>query len=105
MPIEPYNSYLPYQKSQMEARQSPSMQSSCLEAHATPRNESGDRALCHPRSSRQHPLTPATAPSSPAVPYSENTHAHETKKEKMEERTESTKRKGENNDPQERSGE
>ena len=57
---------------------------SCLEAHATPSHENGDRAPCNPPSTRQHPLTPATAPGSPAVPCSEYTHAHETKEEKKE---------------------
>ena len=59
-----------YQKSQMKARESPFMHPSCLEAHATPRHESGDRAPCNPPSTRQHPLTPATAPGSPVVPCS-----------------------------------
>ena len=31
------------------------MHPSCLEAHATPRHESGDRAPCNPPSTRQHP--------------------------------------------------
>ena len=62
-----------YQKSQMEARQSPLAHLSCLEAHATPRHESGDRVPCNPPSTRQHPLTPVTAPGSPAVPCSEYT--------------------------------
>ena len=83
MPNDPYNSYVPYQKPQiMEARRSPFMHPSCLEAHATPRHESGDRAPCNPPSTRQHPPTPATAPGSPAVSYSEYTHAHDTKEEK-----------------------
>ena len=70
---------------QMEARQSPFMLPSCLEAHATPSHENGDRATCTPPSSRQHPQTPATVPGSPAVPCSEYTHAHEKKEEKGKE--------------------
>ena len=66
----------------MEARQSPFMHLSCLEAHATPRYQSGDRAPYNSPSTRQLSLTPAMAPGSPAVPYSEYTHAHETKQEK-----------------------
>ena len=61
------------------------MHRSCLGAHAMPRLESGDRAPCNPPSTRQHPLTPATAPGSPAVPCLEYTHAHETKEEKWKE--------------------
>ena len=67
----------------MEARQSPFMHLSCLEAHATPSHENGDRDPSNTPSTRQHPLTPAMAPGSPAVPYSEYMHAHETKKEKI----------------------
>ena len=80
----------------MESRQSTSVYPSCLEAHATPRHESGDRALCNPPSTRQHLLTPATAAGSPAVPCSEYTHAHETKEQKRNESTENGKRNGEN---------
>ena len=76
------NSYIFYPKSQMEARQSPFMLPSCLEAHGTPSHENGDRAPYNPPSTRQPPLTPATAPGSPAVLCSECTHAHETKEEK-----------------------
>ena len=65
----------------MEARHSPFMLPSCLQAHATPSHENGDRALYNPPSTRQHPLTPATAPGTPAAPCSEYTHAHETKKD------------------------
>ena len=70
----------------METRQSPFMHPSCLEAHATLWHESGDRASCNPPSTRQHPLTTATAPGSPAVPHSEYTHAHETKGEERKKR-------------------
>ena len=58
---------------------------SCIprfEVRATPRHELGNRAPCTPASTRQHPLTLATAPGSPAVPYSQYTHGHETKEEK-----------------------
>ena len=79
---DPFISYILYQKPQMEARQSSFTHPSCLEAHATPTHESGDRAPCNPPSTRQHPLTTATAPGSPAVPRSEYTHTHETKEEK-----------------------
>ena len=58
------------------------MHPSCLEAHATRSPESGDRARWNPPTPSQHPLTPATVPGSPAVPYSEYAHAHETKEEK-----------------------
>ena len=54
----------------------------CLDRHVTPSHENGDRAPFNPPSARQHPLTPATAPRSPAVPCSEYTLAHETKQEK-----------------------
>ena len=66
----------------MEARQSPFLHPPCLEAHATPSHESGDCAPSNSPSTRQHPLTPATAPGPPAVPCSEYAHAHETKEEK-----------------------
>ena len=82
MPNDPYNSYVPYQKPQTDARQSPFMHPSCLEAQATPRHESGDRAPSNPPYILQHPLTPVTAPGSPAVPYSEHTYAQKTKEEK-----------------------
>ena len=62
-----------------EARQSPFVLPTSLEAHATPSHENGDRAPCNHPSTCQHPLTPATAPGSPAVPCSEYTHAHEIK--------------------------
>ena len=62
-----------------EARQIPFVLPTCLEAHATPSHEDGDRARCNPSSTRQHPLTSATAPGSPAVACSEYTHAHERK--------------------------
>ena len=61
-----------------KARQSPFVLSMCLEAHATPSHENGDRAPCDLPSTRHHPLTPVTAPGSPAVPCSEYMHAHET---------------------------
>ena len=64
-----------------EARQSPFMLPSCLDAHATPSHDNGDRAPSNPPSTRQHPLTPASAPGSPAVPCSGYTHAHITKDE------------------------
>ena len=54
---------------------------SCLEAHATPRHENGDRAPFNPPSTRQHPLPPATAPGSPTVPCSKYPHAHEAEEE------------------------
>ena len=76
---------------QMEARQSPFMLPSCLEAHAMPSHEYGDCARCNPFSTLQHPLTPATAPGSPAVLCSEYTHAYETKEEKREKISESAK--------------
>ena len=63
----------------MGARQSPVMLPS---THATPRHESGDLAPFNPPSTRQHPLTPATVPGSPAVPCSEYTHTHERKLKK-----------------------
>ena len=66
----------------MKARQSPFMHPSCLEANATPSNENGYRPPYNPPSTRQHSLTLATAPGSPALPCSEYTHAHETKGEK-----------------------
>ena len=88
----------------MEARQSPFMLPSCLEAHATSRRKNGDRASCNAPSTRQHPLTPTTAPGSPVVPCSEYTHAHETKRRKKEKITESARRNGENQEPLERSG-
>ena len=65
----------------MEARQSPFMLPSCLEEHVTPSHESGARAPFDPPSTRQYPLTPATALGSPAVPCFEYTHAHKTKEE------------------------
>ena len=43
-----------------------------------------DRAPRNPPSARQHPLRPATAPGTPAVPCSEYTHAHKAKAEKRE---------------------
>ena len=60
----------------------------CLEAHATPRHESGDRDPFDPPPlpASQYPLTPPTALGSPAVPCSECTHAQETKKEKKKKR-------------------
>ena len=72
---------------QMEDGQSPFMPPSCLETHATPNHENGDRAPFNPPSTRQHSLTPATAPGLPAVPCSEYTHAHETNEEKRENKT------------------
>ena len=62
----------------MEVRQSLFMLPSCLEAHATPSHENGDRAPCNSPYTCQHPLTPAMAPGSPEVRCSEYTHAHET---------------------------
>ena len=76
---------------------------SCLESHATPRHENGDSAPFNLPSTRQHPLTPATGPGSPAVPCSEYTQAHGTK-EKKGKRAQSAKRNGENREPLERSG-
>ena len=75
-------SYVIYPKSPMEARQIPFMHPSRLEAHSTPRHQSGDHVPCNRPSTRQHSLKPATAPGSLAVPCSEYTHAHETKGEK-----------------------
>ena len=66
---------------QMEARQGPFMLPSCLETHPTPSHEIGDHAPCNPPSTHGYSLTPAMAPGSPAVPCSEYTHAHETKRE------------------------
>ena len=66
----------------MEARQRPFMHLSCLEAHATPRRESGGRAPCNP------PLyLPAPADTRDGAGFAhsvvlEYTHAHETKGEK-----------------------
>ena len=85
----------------MEARQSPFMLPSCLDRHATPSHENGDRVPCNPRSTRQYLLAPATAPGSPAVPCSKYTHAHGTEEERKK-RTESAKRNGENKEPLER---
>ncbi|MEP5116252.1 MAG: hypothetical protein ABJQ90_11040, partial [Parasphingorhabdus sp.] len=68
------------------------------------RHESGDRAPCNSPSTRQHPLTPATVPGSPAQPCSEYTHAHETKEEKREEGLKVRRENGENKDSLERSG-
>ena len=69
---------------QMEGRRSPFMLPSCLEAQTTPSHENGDRAPCKPPSTRQHPLTPATALGSPAVLCSEYTHAQKTKEGRRE---------------------
>ena len=74
----------------------------CLDAHATPSHQNGDRAPCNPPSARQHPLIPSTAPGSPAVQCPEYTHKHEAKVRKKERITESAKRDEENKDPQER---
>ena len=41
-------SYVLYPNSQMEARQSPFIHPLCLEAHATPSHDNGDRAPCTP---------------------------------------------------------
>ena len=71
-------SYIFYRIPQMEVRQTPFMLPRCLEAHATSSHKNGDRAPCNHPSIRQHPLTPATAPGSSAVPCSECTHAHKT---------------------------
>ena len=61
---------------------------SCLEAHAMPSHENGDRAPRNIPSTRQLPLAPATAPGPPAVPCLEYTHlyAHETKEEEKNNR-------------------
>ena len=56
----------------------------CLDAHATPRYESGNVLLATTPFTRQHSLTPATAPGPPAMTCSEYTHAHETKEDKSE---------------------
>ena len=77
----------------MEARQSPFMLPSCLEAYTTPRHENIDRAPFNPPSTRQHPLAPATTPGSPAVTCSEYTHADEAKKKKGKKKNENAKRK------------
>ena len=76
---------------QMGARQSPFVLPLCLEAHTTPTHENGDRAPCNPPSTHQHPRTPATAPGPPALPCSDDTHAHETKEEKNKIKNESVK--------------
>ena len=65
-----------YPISQMAARHSPFIFPRCLGAHATPSHENGDRVSCNPTSTRQHPLTPATAPGSPAVPRVLSTRTH-----------------------------
>ena len=62
-----------------ETRQSPFMLPSCLNAHATPSHENGDRAPSNPPSTRQRPPTPAMVPRSPAVPSFGYTNAHKTK--------------------------
>ena len=75
-----------------------------LEGHGTPRHESGDRAPCNPPFTHQHPLTPATAPGSPAVRYSRSTRTKRNERRRKEERTESAKRNGENKELLEMSG-
>ena len=75
------DSYMVYAQPHKEASQTPFVLPSCLEAHATPSYENGDRAPCYTPSTRHHPLTPATAPGSPAVRCSEYTHADETQQD------------------------
>ena len=101
---DPYNSYIFHPKSQMEARQRPFMHPSCLEAHATPRHESGDRAPCKPPFTRQYPLTPATAPGSPVVTCSWVHVRTRNERWKKEGWTASAKRNGKNKEPLGRSG-
>ena len=75
------DSYILHPTPHQEARQTPFMLPSCLKARATPSHENADRAPSNLFSTRQRPLTPGTAPTSPAVPCSGYTHAHKTKKE------------------------
>ena len=66
----------------MDARQSPFMLPSCLEAHATPGHEYGDRAPCNLSLYPPAPADTLDGAGLAAVPCSECTHAHETKEEK-----------------------
>ena len=67
----------------------PTHASLVIDGQATPSHENGDRALSNLPSTRQRPLTPATAPGSPVVPRSGyHTHAHRKKcKTKPKEKT------------------
>ena len=59
------------------------MHPSCLDTHATPRHESGDRTPCNPPSTRKHPLTPAKARARPRCrARSTRTHTKQKKKKK-----------------------
>ena len=87
----------------MEARQSPFMHPSCLEAHVTPRHESGDRAPCNP------PIYPSAPPGTrDGAGLSRGAvlgvHARtRNERRKKAENTESAERDGENKEPLERS--
>ena len=65
---------------QQQRIQSRFMLASCLDGHAAPSHETGDRAPSVRPSTGQRPRIPAMAPGSPALPCSGYTYEHNTEK-------------------------